>query len=289
MSSVVSLKTSPIAVVATSSPALRLAFLPAFLLLAGMSLPVRASGWQIEDQSPAQDPASPILFERKAVTKGDPAGAATPRRLDLVWFHADRHTFRVIDNGPPAQGRYRSLAEAMERNGCLAGCNGGFFLENDEPSGLMIASGVATGRFGTGTLLSGVLLSSGRGHPRLLRRGEYDAGNEEASDLIQAGPTLVEEGMTVAGLSTRPARRRTFVLHDGGRWFALGVSESLSLAELGEVLADPGFSPARPVRRALNLDGGTSTGFYLARGPGGGALAMEPLKRVRNFVGIVPR
>jgi hypothetical protein len=39
----------------------------------------------------------------------------------------------------------------------------------------------------------------------------------------------------------------------------------------------------------LNLDGGTSTGFYLARGPGGGELAMEPLKRVRNFVGIVPR
>ncbi len=261
----------------------------AFLLPAGAGFPARASDWRIEDQSPAQDPASPLLVERKAVTKGEPAGTATPRHLDLVWFHADRHTFRVIDNGPPAAGRYRSLAEAMGRNGCLAGCNGGFFLENDEPSGLMIASGGVTGRFGAGSLLSGVLLSSGRRSPHLLRRGEYDAGKYEASDLIQAGPTLVDEGKTVAGLSTRPARRRTFVLHDGNHWFALGVSESLSLAELGEVLAEPGFSPARPVRRALNLDGGTSTGFYLARGPGGGALSMEPLKRVRNFVGIVPR
>ncbi len=245
--------------------------------------------WRTEDQSPAQDPAFPLIVERKVVTKDDPAGSPPPRRIDLVWFHADRHTFRVIDNGTPDQGRYASLAEAMQRNACLAGCNGGFFLENHEPSGLMIAAGVSTGRFGEGALLSGLLLSSGRRNPYLLRRGEYDAGKYKATDLIQAGPTLVDRGTTVPGLSTRPARRRTFVLHDGDRWFALGVSESLSLAELGEVLAYPGFSPARPIRRALNLDGGTSTGFYLERGPGGGSLAMEPLKRVRNFVGIVPR
>jgi hypothetical protein len=268
-----------------------IAAVPLFFLgsLFSSGAPSAGADWRTEDQSPAQDPASPLVIERKVVAKADSSGSATPRRIDLVWFHADHHTFRVIDNGPPDQGRYGSLAEAMRRNGCLAGCNGGFFLENHEPSGLMIAAGVPTGRFGEGSLLSGLLLSSGRRNPYLLRRNEYDAGKFKATDLIQAGPTLVDRGAAVAGLSTRPARRRSFVLHDGDRWFALGVSESLSLAELGEVLAEPGFSPARPVRRALNLDGGTSTGFYLARGPGGGELAMEPLKRVRNFVGIVPR
>lgn len=259
------------------------------VLLLAACAPVRAADWRVEDQSPAQDPASALVVERKVVSKEGPGGTSSPRRIDLVWFHSDRHTFRVIDNGPPEQGRYGSLAEAMQRNGCLAGCNGGFFLENHEPSGLMIASGVSTGRFGEGALLSGLLLSSGRRNPYLLRRGEYDAGKYKATDLLQAGPCLVDKGTTVAGLSAQPARRRTFVLHDGGDWFALGISESLSLAELGEVLADPAFSPARPVRRALNLDGGTSTGFFLERGPGGGSLAMEPLKRVRNFVGIVPR
>ena len=271
----------------TRPSAVRPALFLAFVALSGVR-PARAD-WRIEDQSPAQDPASPLIIEPKVVSRSAPDGFSSPRRIDLVWFHADRHTFRVIDNGPPDQGRYASLAEAMARNGCLAGCNGGFFLENHEPSGLMIASGVSTGRFGEGALLSGVLLSSGRRNPYLLRRGEYDAGKYKATDLLQAGPCLVDRGATVAGLSAQPARRRTFVLHDGDRWFALGISESLSLAELGAVLADPGFSPARPVQRALNLDGGTSTGFFLERGPGGGPLAMEPLKRVRNFVGIVPR
>jgi len=273
-------------------PASALRLPAACLLLAAASLGP-AADWRIEDQSPALDPASPLVVERKEVAKEvakeGAAASSSPRSIDLVWFHADRHTFRVVDNGPSAPGRYGSLAEAMRRNGCLAGCNGGFFLENHEPSGLVIASGVATGRFGEGALLSGVLLSGGRREPRLLRRGEFDAGRHLPSELLQAGPFLVDAGSPVRGLSARPARRRTFVLHDGGSWFALGTSEALSLADLGEVLAHPGFSPARPVRRGLNLDGGTSSGFYLARGPLGEAIELEPLKRVRNFVGIVPR
>jgi len=259
------------------------------LFACGIAASTEGADWRIEDQSPALDASSPLLVERKIVAKAVAEGFSSPCRIDLIWFHKDHHTFRVIDNGPPAQGRYRSLAEAMEQNGCLAGCNGGFFLENQEPSGLMIASGVATGRFGQGGLLSGVLLTSGRRNPYLLRRAEYDPEKYKATDLLQAGPYLVDKGATVAGLSAQPARRRTFVLHDGGSWFALGISEALSLAELGEVLADADFSPSRPVQRGLNLDGGTSSGIYLGPGWAGVPLSMEPIKRVRNFVGIAPR
>lgn len=260
-----------------------------FLLAPTGGLSTLRADWKVEDQSTAQDPASPFVHERKLVSKATESGFFAAKRIDLVWFHADQHTFRVIDNGSPVEPRYSGLGAAMIENGALAGCNGGFFLENHQPSGLMIAGGETAGRFGEGALLSGVVLSSGRRNPYLLRRAEYDAGKYKATDLIQAGPFLVDQGKTVKGLSPENSRRRTFVLHDGDRWFALGMSDAFTLAELGEVLARADFSPSRPIHRALNLDGGTSSGLYLNRGAAGEPLHVEPFKTVRNYLAIVPR
>lgn len=261
-------------------------FLPAALLF--LLPPAVSAQWKVSDQSPAADPASPLIYERKAVSREGDTGFFATKRIDLVWFHADTHTFRVIDNGGGETPRFPDLVTAMKKNGCLAGVNGGFFLQNDAPSGLMIASGEETGSFGKGSLLSGVLLSSGNRNPYLLRRAEYGA-KYKPTDLIQAGPFLVDEGATVRGLSPENSRRRSFILHDGGKWFAIGLSDSLTLAELGEVLAASGFSPSRKIHRALNLDGGTSSGFYLDRGNRTEPIHVEPFKKVRNFVGIVPR
>lgn len=250
--------------------------------------PVRAE-WKIEDQSPAQSPDSPLVIEKKIVTQAGQTGFFSTRRIDLVWFHAADFTFTVIDNGPAGAPRYPSLAAAMRAHGCPAGCNGGFFLKNHEPSGLMIADRTPLGRFGKGALLSGVVLSSGNRNPYLLRRSQYDEGKYKATDLIQAGPFLVDEGTTVRGLSSENPRRRTFLLHDGGKWFAFGLCDVFTLAELGDLLAHPAFSPSRTIYRALNLDGGTSSGLYYE--PGGAAKPhrVEPYKTVRNFIGIVPR
>jgi len=269
-------------------PVMPSAFRPFALSFVLMSSLV-AADWRIEDQTPAQDPASRLVHERKSVSKAGDTGFFAAKKIDLVWFHADHFTFRVIDNGAGEQPRYPSLEAAMVANACLAGCNGGFFHPDRSPSGLMIAAGETQGRFGEGALLSGVLLSSGRRNPYLLRRAEYDAGKYKATDLIQSGPHLVDRGATVKGLSPENSRRRTFVLHDGGKWFALGLSDPLTLAELGQILAQTDFSPARPIQRALNLDGGSSSGLYFDRGGAGPAIRSEPVKTVRNFVGIVPR
>lgn len=244
-----------------------------------------AADWRIEDQSLAQDPNAPFIYERKLVTKE----SGSSRRIELIWFSSSTHTFSVIDNGPAGSTRYQGLSDAMRKNKAIAGCNGGFFHPDFSPSGLMISGGSSTGRFGEGALLSGVILSSQRGNPYLLRRREYEPNKYAATDLIQSGPFLVDQGEAVAGLSQENSRRRTFVLHDGGGWFALGLSESFTLAELGEILAQASFSPARKIHRALNLDGGTSSGLYLENGASGGVLSVEPIKTVRNFVAIVPK
>lgn len=248
-----------------------------------------AADWRIEDRSPAQAVDAPFVHQRKIVFREGPSGREEAGRIDLAWFDAATHRFAVIDNGGEAGPRYGGLADAMVQTGARAGCNGGFFHPDFSPSGLMIAGGTATGRFGQGSLLSGVILTSGRGNSYLLRRGEYDPDKYRATELIQAGPFLVDRGATVRGLSPEKSRRRTLVLHDGKRGFALGLSDPFTLAELGEILAREDFSPGRPIHRALNLDGGTSSGFFLDRGSLGEPLALEPVKSVRNFLAVVPR
>jgi len=263
-------------------------FLLWLLLASLMPIPVLAQ-WKIEDQSPVQSADSPLILERKVISRPGASGLFSSRRIDLVWFSNTDYTFKVIDNGGGSGTNYPSLAAAMKAHDCLAGSNGGFFLEGFAPSGLMIAEGQSVGTFGTGGLLSGVLLSSGNRNPYVLRRAEYSASKYKPTDLVQTGPFLVDQGVTVKGLSPENARRRTFVLHDGGKMFAIGLSDSFTLAELGEILADPNFSPGRKIHRALNLDGGTSSGFYVDRGSAAETINVEPFKRVRNFIGVVPR
>ncbi len=258
------------------------------LLTVALATPAYAD-WKITDESPAQSPDASLVTERKVLSRAGQTGSLTTRRIDLVWFNASAFTLKIIDNGPADRPRYAGLGAAMLSHGCLAGSNGGFFLKDHSPSGLMIAAGTAQGSFGKGALLSGVLLSSGNHNPYLLRRAEYDSAKYKATDLIQAGPFLVDQGTTVKGLSPENSRRRTFILHDGGKWFALGLSDALTLAELGILLARPDFSPSRRIHRALNLDGGTSSGLYYERGRAGQPFLVEPYKTVRNFVGIVPR
>ncbi len=247
-----------------------------------------AAQWKIIDDSPAQSLETPLIHEKKLVSKAGETGFFASKRIDLIWFHANKHTFCVVDNGPIDQPNYPTLAAAMQKSKCLAGVNGGFFLKSHAPSGLMVTGGRSVGRFGQGGLLSGVILSSGNRNPHLLRRAEYGP-KYKPTDLIQAGPFLVDQGVTVKGLSPENSRRRTFVLHDGGKWFALGLSDPFTLAELGQVLAQREISPKRTVHRALNLDGGTSSGLFLDRGERVEPIHVEPFKTVRNFIGIVVR
>ncbi len=261
---------------------------PALLALTIATASPLFAQWKIVDKSPAQQPDSPFVYQQKIVTNpSDNSLFSSPKQIDIVWFDDNEYTFRVIDNGPDLAS-YPDMVTALRKNGCLAGCNGGFFLKDNAPSGLMIAQGKPTGTFGQGGLLSGLILSSGNVNPYLLRRAEYDSGKYKPTDLIQAGPFLVDQGVTVSGLSDQNARRRTFVLHDGGDKFAIGLSGTFTLAELGTILAHQDFDPKWKIHRALNLDGGTSSGIWARLGTGTG-LSFEPYKPVRNYVGIVPR
>jgi len=206
----------------------------------------------------------------------------------LAFFTSRAFRLEVVDLGAGPEPAYPTLADALRAAGCVAGINGGFFHPDWRPSGLVIAAGRRINRLETAKLLSGLIYSD-EGGIHLIRRARFQI-HAGIGALLQGGPYLVEEGQSVRGLSVSDPNRRTFVATDWrGNWVLGATQDRLTLAELAQCLASPGVLTPWPVDRALNLDGGSSTGFFFERGQGHSAVALQPWKRVRNLLGIVPR
>ncbi len=202
----------------------------------------------------------------------------------IVRFDSAHCTLRVIDQ--PDRSRATSLAKAMVSLGAIAGVNGGFFTPAFESLGLTVSQGNRAGSWQRSSLLGGVLVVK-KGRPLLLWRDEFRE-SDGITELLQAGPRLVSNGQTIPGLESKSRRPRTFIATDNeGRWLA-GTAVYTSLPDLARWLATPGLVPGMKIDRALNLDGGKSTGFW-ARASDGLVISEPEISKVRNFVAIVPR
>jgi hypothetical protein len=219
-------------------------------------------------------PGGEEFIEREA-RQGDSAV-----RVQGVFFNEKQAHFAVIDN--PSRG---SLGEAMAKAGALAGTNGGYFHADGTPVGLEIASGAKAHAFERAKLLSGVFVVT-KGRPRLVRSAAYESVKAD-SDALQAGPFLVDGGCPVTGLNNVRLALRTVVATDGaGRWALLWLSHC-TLADAGAVLASREVFPDFRIARALNLDGGSSTGLWVATSPK--PFYLREMGRVRNFLAVLPR
>ncbi len=204
--------------------------------------------------------------------------------FSLVHFEARQCVLRIIDQ--PSRSVAEDLEDVMPRLGALAGVNGGFFTPEFTPLGLTISNGRRAGTWTRSSLLGGVVVVRG-GRLLLLWRDEFQ-DSEAVTELLQAGPRLLNNGQPVGGLDVRASRPRTFIATDvAGRWL-LGTTSHVSLAELARLLASPGLVPGMEIVRALNFDGGKSTGFW-ARLVDGSVVSSPEIATVRNFVALVPR
>jgi hypothetical protein len=68
--------------------------------------------------------------------------------------------------------------------------------------------------------------------------------------------------------------------------FGLVIVDRATLAETAAILSTPSMLGSWNVTRALNLDGGSSTGLWVA---GDEAFYQPEGRDVRDFVAIVPR
>jgi Phosphodiester glycosidase len=248
------------------------------LLVVPVALAASAQAeWKI--LSAESEPGRAGFEHRHVVVEDDAAGQRVT--VDVAVFSAKSTALRVIDN-PDGQ----SLGTVMKREKCVCGVNGGYFDPEFKPIGLRVADGSNFSLLRRARLITGILLQSDRGID-VVRVGEFPR-TKKIIAAVQSGPFLVEGNKRIRGLNDSQLARRTFAgIVTNDRAF-LGVCSDVSLAELANILATAPIAADSKIRRAMNLDGGSSSAFWFAR-EDGSAFSMSGRKPVRDFVGIMPK
>src|SRR5262245_53643408 len=174
----------------------------------------------------------------------------------------------------------------MKREKYASGVNGGYFDTDFKPIGLRVADATTFSPLRRARLITGILLQSDRGID-VVRVSEFSRTKKIAT-AIQSGPFLVEANKRIRSLNDSQLARRTFAAIATNDRALLGVSSDVSLAELANILATAPVAADSKIRRAMNLDGGSSSAFWFAR-EDGSAFSVPGQKPVRDFVGIVPK
>jgi len=201
--------------------------------------------------------------------------------VDVVIFSAKSCALRVIDN-PEGE----SLSAIMKQEKCICGVNGGYFDTEFKPIGLRVDDGRTLSPLRRARLITGILLEWNR-RIDVIRVSEMSTTKKIVA-AVQAGPFLVEGGKAIRGLNDSQQARRTFAAIAANDRGLLGVCSHVSLAELANILATVPVGGNSKIRRAMNLDGGSSSAFWFAR-ENGSVFSMPGQKPVRDFVGVVPK
>jgi hypothetical protein len=236
------------------------------------------SDWTI--LSSASEPGRSGVVHRHVVLE-NPVGSER-NTVDLAIFSTKSCTLRVLQNKDGAE----SLADVMRHEKCVAGVNGGYFDEKFAPIGLRMANGQMIAPLQRARLIAGVLVASSR-EVQIVRSREFSRRPGVAA-AIQCGPFLVDRGQPISGLNDSHRARRTFAATTNSSRALVGVCSEVSLAELSKILATTSFAEDLKIERALNLDGGSSTGFWFAR-ENSSAFSIPEQKSVRDFVGVVAK
>ena len=201
--------------------------------------------------------------------------------VDIAVFSAKSTALHVIDN-PDGQ----SLAAVMKGEKYKCGVNGGYFDTEFKPIGLRVADGTTLSPLRRARLITGILLQSDRGID-VVRVSEFSRAKKIIA-AVQSGPFLVEGNKRIRGLNDAQLARRTFAgIATNDRAF-LGFCSDVSLAQLANILATAPIAADSKIRRAMNLDGGSSSAFWFARDDSS-AFSISGRKPVRDFVGVVPK
>jgi uncharacterized protein YigE (DUF2233 family) len=164
-----------------------------------------------------------------------------------------------------------SMASWMKKTGAVAMINGGYFDSRNRPTGLLVSNGQATGT--SYNSFGGMLSVDTQGNVglRSLRDQPYDS-SEQLQQATQSSPMLVINGQRTQFNANRESQRRSVVATDkqGHLLLIASPGQEFSLDELADLLAGSDLS----IQNALNLDGGSSTGLYVAGNP---QVSIDPL------------
>jgi uncharacterized protein YigE (DUF2233 family) len=251
-------------------------FVRAALLFVAIATTARAE-WKVVPAT--SEPGLAGIEHRHVVLEDTAAGQRVT--VDVAVFPAKSTALHVIDN-PDGQ----SLAAVMKREKYACGVNGGYFDTDFKPIGLRVIDGTTFSPLRRARLITGILLQSDRGID-VIRVSEFSRTKKTVA-AIQSGPFLVEGNKSIRGLNDAQLARRTFVGIAANDRALLGFCSDVSLAELANILTTAPIVSDSKIRRAMNLDGGSSSAFWFAR-EDGSAFSIAGRKPVRDFVGLIPK
>ncbi|WP_009960258.1 phosphodiester glycosidase family protein [Verrucomicrobium spinosum] len=251
----------------------------ALILLLATGLP---GGGRLPAQDVVVSLGHGVVWSRKDIS------APLEGWLQVVTFDASKVKVEVLarQDRETALPMHRWMTEAR----AIAGCNGGYFdPATFAPSGLQVVEGLATGKYQQfGEWGGGFGVRSGKAQiwteQEILAMPTF-----EAESFVQCSPVLVDGVRRFTGAGEDVRARRTFIAHDGGARWALGVTSGIGLRELAELLVNQGAGLLGfKVSRALNLDGGPSTGLWGRDEKGKVVVHEKEMWSVKNCVVIRP-
>jgi uncharacterized protein YigE (DUF2233 family) len=180
----------------------------------------------------------------------------------LVIVRIDPATVRLRVGYAPDQPR--GLRSWFEQQRPLLAINGSFFNQDYRPTALLISDGMASGASYQGFGGMFAVTTDGGVVLRPLRDQPYDP-SEPLDQALQSFPMLVFPGGAPADIEDngQHARRTVIAIDRAGRLLLIvGPTNGFTLRGLAQWLSQSDLE----IDRALNLDGGSSTGLYLKDG-----------------------
>jgi uncharacterized protein YigE (DUF2233 family) len=150
----------------------------------------------------------------------------------------------------------------VQKSGALAGINANFFDEQNRPLGLLMQEGEIKNKPRPVQWWAALLIKGDRATISKVSKPEevrgYDSGIQAGPRLVVAGnpPTLKKEFSPKSAVGIDKKGRLIFTASEGG----------IAIDELAKVLATPEAQGGGGLHYALNLDGGSSTQFYVNTG-----------------------
>lgn len=211
---------------------------------------------------------------------GDSGDTAQIERVTVARFDPTQVVFRVLYTPRVAY----PISVWAQRSGALLVMTGGYFTSENVVTGLTISDRQSHG-YRYDDFAGMFAVTEGEDVTvRWLRTWPYDA-SEPLREAIQSFPVLVKPGGQMGfpadGDDGRASRRVVVAQDREGRILLLIAPRGyLSLHALAVWLAGSDLD----VDTALNLDGGTSAGFWMSEGP-----RVDSLIAVPSVIGVFPR
>ncbi len=191
--------------------------------------------------------------------------------ISIISIDPSRFEFKIIENGEKAE----TIKEIHTRTAATLTLNGSYFDENFKPLGLLISEGKVLHDYSRSELMDGILAVGKANRPALVTGPAPDPAKYPFA--IQSGPILIDSkgqisiakdsgkvaSRTVAAIGREEKTGETKIYFIFIKQTIFNSENTITLYRLAHLLKENAELQKLGIEGAINLDGGTSTGFML--------------------------